>query len=672
MKVIQKNLSEIIIFLLSLSVYISTSARVIIQGDSGDFLATAATGGIPHPSGYPLYSFLARIAYLLPFGNPTWQVNIESCFFASVTLVVLYKIVKKITRSQPASLFSVLALGTFESFWFYALTAQVHILQVMLLSLIFYFLISFLESKNSRYINYAAVAFGLGASNNLTIVLILPACIAVLYFVRKNLSVHKFFIVILFALLGLVPYLYIFYAAAQNSPVSWGGVHDFWSFFRLITRADYGSLDWVQPEAWAPFIYSTAIFYWKYLFQTSWFILPFTLASVFYFRKNKLIYSLILGTFILLGPLFYLLMNLSIRNVVYQANSTPYSSYSYLFFSILSGIGLHVILSKYKLHNPLLLQALIILFFIPIFFINLPKVRLDNNNLAAITTRFQLSEFPKNAIVITSGDSLTLPGRYWQYAQKYRPDVTIIDGGLLYFSWYRENLEHFHPAIAANFTTASINFDNVCKQYGRTNRLFISPWYPDFDVFFQKNCIVIPYGLAAEVISKNSKINISAIKQFNDKEWQKYTSLDQPELFRNDYLRTREQLFYLGEQKNYLGIFYLRYGKKEWALKEFETARSISPDEVNSIIGESALLYMKGDYYQGISILELAIKENPADSELYKNLAIFYEKVQNSQKAYENFKKYLSFNPTNDNDVPNIVNYVNTYESNQSAQGIGQ
>ena len=167
-------------------------------------------------------------------------------------------------------------------------------------------------------------------------------------------------------------------------------------------------------------------------------------------------------------------------------------------------------------------------------------------------------------------------------------------------------------------------------------------------------------------------MSISAIKNFNDEQWKEYTSLVQPALFRNDYVRIREQLFYLGEQKNYLGIFYLRYGEKDWALKEFTIARTFSPDEVNSIIGESAILYAKGEYEQGITILELAIAENPAEPELYKNIAIFYEKVQDPQKAYKNFKKYLSFNPTNDSDVPNIINYVNSYESNQTEQSIVQ
>ena len=189
MKVFQKNFYEVLIFLISFCFYSATSARTIIQGDSGDFLATAATGGIPHPSGYPLYSLLARIAYILPFGNSTWQVNLLSCIFGSLALVFLYKIVKKITNSKPASLFSVLCLATFKSFWFYALTAQVHVLQVLLISIVVYFLISFIESKKIYYVFIMLrYRFGLGVSNNLTIIFVLPAMSYQLSTLLENIS----------------------------------------------------------------------------------------------------------------------------------------------------------------------------------------------------------------------------------------------------------------------------------------------------------------------------------------------------------------------------------------------------------------------------------------------------------------------------------------------------
>jgi hypothetical protein len=56
-----------------LAIYSSTLAPGLTWAnsgsDGGDLIAAAATGGVPHPTGYPLYLLLARLFQILPVGS---------------------------------------------------------------------------------------------------------------------------------------------------------------------------------------------------------------------------------------------------------------------------------------------------------------------------------------------------------------------------------------------------------------------------------------------------------------------------------------------------------------------------------------------------------------------------------------------------------------------------
>jgi hypothetical protein len=69
---LQKSL-PLLILISSLSVlYLYTMAPGLTWEndgrDGGDLIAAAATGGIAHPTGYPLYLLLARVFQSLPVG----------------------------------------------------------------------------------------------------------------------------------------------------------------------------------------------------------------------------------------------------------------------------------------------------------------------------------------------------------------------------------------------------------------------------------------------------------------------------------------------------------------------------------------------------------------------------------------------------------------------------
>ncbi|MEI6279991.1 MAG: DUF2723 domain-containing protein [Verrucomicrobiae bacterium] len=75
--------------LLAFGVYAWTVAPNVTLLDSGEFTVAAQHFGVPHPTGYPLWTFLAWLfQLLLPFGNASWRVNLFSSFCGGLAVGV--------------------------------------------------------------------------------------------------------------------------------------------------------------------------------------------------------------------------------------------------------------------------------------------------------------------------------------------------------------------------------------------------------------------------------------------------------------------------------------------------------------------------------------------------------------------------------------------------------
>ena len=63
--------------LLALAVYLKTLAVTVTGEDSGELVAAAATLGIPHPTGYPLWCLLGyAFTKVIPIGDAAFRVTV--------------------------------------------------------------------------------------------------------------------------------------------------------------------------------------------------------------------------------------------------------------------------------------------------------------------------------------------------------------------------------------------------------------------------------------------------------------------------------------------------------------------------------------------------------------------------------------------------------------------
>ncbi|MGH8047737.1 MAG: protein O-mannosyl-transferase family [Chthoniobacterales bacterium] len=64
--------------LVSFVVYAWTTAPSVTLLDSGEFIVAAQHFGVPHPTGYPVWTMLAWLFQLIPLGNVAWQLALFS------------------------------------------------------------------------------------------------------------------------------------------------------------------------------------------------------------------------------------------------------------------------------------------------------------------------------------------------------------------------------------------------------------------------------------------------------------------------------------------------------------------------------------------------------------------------------------------------------------------
>jgi Protein O-mannosyl-transferase TMEM260-like len=131
------------LFLLFLAIYVRTAAPSVLSGDSAEFQLAAPLLGVPHPTTYPLYVLLGKLATLLvPFGDLAWRVTLVSAICAALAVALFFLLARRVTGSAGAAAVAALALGVAPGLWNAATLAEVYALLAALLAGLGYLLVS--------------------------------------------------------------------------------------------------------------------------------------------------------------------------------------------------------------------------------------------------------------------------------------------------------------------------------------------------------------------------------------------------------------------------------------------------------------------------------------------------------------------------------------------------
>jgi hypothetical protein len=117
-----------------LFLYLRTGAPSILSGDAAEHQFTAAVVGVPHATGYPLFTMLNAVAVrVIPIGDAARRVTVAVALYSALTILLAHVVSRQITGSALAGLLAAMTLALAPEFWSLATVAEVYTLQALIM-----------------------------------------------------------------------------------------------------------------------------------------------------------------------------------------------------------------------------------------------------------------------------------------------------------------------------------------------------------------------------------------------------------------------------------------------------------------------------------------------------------------------------------------------------------
>lgn len=437
---------------------------------------------------------------------------------------------------------------------------------------------------------------------------------------------------LLFFFFGLLPYFYLPYAAAKNPPLNFGDPFFFENFWRVITRADYGTFQ--VGSGSELFNYQFAKGQWRFFLlsaaQNFSLLLIFFLLGIFWLGKagRKLSFSFLLlfffTSFIFLSFLSFPLEFSYDFNVASRFHLLPLL----LISATLLPLGLYYFL--HLLSKP---SSSTILLFIPFFFFfgNFSSAKQFSSSLGLDLSRAVLDSLPSNSLVLSAGDFYTVYFPYLELVEKERNDVVLIDLGKLYNLWYQRQIIERYPNVAkSSFFDGldSLYVQRIVDENFNLRPIFV---YSSLNALpnLEQKYELVPWGILQKVYLKPSLLdsqklfeeNISQINNL-DFSFKQVAQKESPESL-NQVVVSHYLAGYF-----HLGVYLLPRGFLNEALYAFDKIVSFYEDKnqifdpnVVSAFKNAGLIYLQeGEKEKGFHLLRKYSEFNPQDKQIKKML----------------------------------------------------
>ena len=294
----------LLVFLLSMTLYLLTLAPTVTGEDSGELIAAAYGQGVAHPPGYPLWTLLAAFMIkILPFGAIAWRVNLLSALLAALAAGIFCRILQKFLQvSALVAVMGSLILALGRDLWSQAVITEVYALHILLFCLILYAMLAWRQNPQPQYLYGISLLLGLALANHHLAVLLGPVFILCVLGIRPRtfLQIRVVLLCLVFLVVGLLPYLYLPLAAQHHPYLNWGQPDSWENFIRHVLRQQYGDEAMHQAHSFFRWGKHLLILGQWNLQQYTPYSLPLMLAGLIYlFRKFRTYLYLTLGLFLL-------------------------------------------------------------------------------------------------------------------------------------------------------------------------------------------------------------------------------------------------------------------------------------------------------------------------------------------------------------------------------------
>ena len=459
-----KHHIAIALSLIAASVYATTMNPTVSFIDSGELASVASTLGIAHPTGYPLFTILGRLATLLPLTLPVilklniWNLVLVASavgmFFEFSVLLGLSSIGQRRSKKLRAELeqslliaavVGALTIGLSTTVWSQSSALEVYSLHLLLLMIVSIAFVKGMEEmvekpeSGSKWFLFFLFCLGLSFANHMTTILLAPAFLY-LYFSKLGLRGSSFILLVksspLF-LLGLSVYVYLPLRSSAGPALDWGHPAEMERFLWHVSGKQYrswifSSFESAEKQLTYFFNHFPAEFNWLAIA-----VMALGLLALLRKRKELFLFLALLAA----GCLAY-----SINYDIHDIDS--YFLLAYVAVGIAIVFGLQELILKIAARSRLHSSTLLVFLVLPVlqWTNNHRNVDESDNILVSDYAQNMLASADSNAVILTyQWDYFVSASYYEQHVLGRRPDVVVIDKELLRRSWYFLQLERNYP-----------------------------------------------------------------------------------------------------------------------------------------------------------------------------------------------------------------------------------
>ncbi|MDO8487113.1 MAG: DUF2723 domain-containing protein [Candidatus Curtissbacteria bacterium] len=454
-------LVSLFVFVIFLGIFRLGVASSVFGADSGDIILSYFFAGVPHPPGYPLNTMLGVIlTKIIPGATFAFKANFISAVYSAFSISLVFYLLSRVTRNVVIALAASSVLAFTPLFWLYAHFAEVFQLSSVLVLVSVIFLFEWWVSSGKMRLQPLFIAtffFGLGAFHHHTIILLGPAYLYLAVKAKKIIfKKDRFFKLAAAFLAGALPYLYVFWAARRHTPVNWDDPTTVGNFWRLITRADYGSFSATSDLVGITLAERVKQIVWYFLVIRADFTafgLVLILAGLIYlFLKKRDWFWFFALAVTFTGPFFLFYASFPLVEPFLQGISERFLLINYLVLTILLAFGmLAAVGTAYRLFPRkvfvLFCSGLFLLFPLVLGLTNFPRADLSRFAAGKTLGADVLLSATPPGIIFLQGDTVTFTSQYSFYVDKLGGDSKILMTGRLVYPSYRQQVMREYPDL---------------------------------------------------------------------------------------------------------------------------------------------------------------------------------------------------------------------------------
>lgn len=421
--------------------WLSTVSPYVQGGDNPELATLFAQWGVAHPPGYPVYTLYLRALSFLPASSPAHGAAIATALLGLAAVAVLYKAVRAWGASAWSALLATTLFATATLPWSLSTAAEVFALNTLVAALVLWFGAPFAPLTPAlRCVALGAVA-GVGLGNHLSCVALAPVGLYALAREARESGrpARSVGLALLAAVPGVASYLALVAVARLGGDLMrWGDTATLGGLVHHALRRDYGTLSLsasAHPPMPGPHLAALASGLWSESRGVGVVLALVGLSTALAGRSRRAHTAALLGALLLAGPCLVARFNVPLTGL----GPAVVSRFYLLPLTLLVvpvAMGFDRVVHNVAL-DPRLRLLLVAAFAAVGIGLSRPEVQAAHAPDVEHYLLDTVESLPPRAVLLATGDEVTLGTRYTRHALGLRADVVTVNPSLLHLAHYR-------------------------------------------------------------------------------------------------------------------------------------------------------------------------------------------------------------------------------------------